>query len=457
MNYSHIPPGPWSSFGKLSLKGVGVDRVRTRTRNMAAQGTEGMTTPVAQKPGPVRDDDDTVRKIPLRNKKREVVAYAYVDAADFEAVNAYGKWSRRVKESNEYAVSNCMSLHTFIMGTPPAKMVIDHWNGNGLDNRRCNLRFATRSLNKHNMKKVAGTVSRYVGVRPRDGKWQARIGGKHLGTFDTEIHAAYAYDVAAIEIHGPGANTNGVPKPDGWVTPEFRKHDAKGVKLMNKMYHARFKNAETGIMEELGAFKTREAARAVYNKREAEFNVAFAKAHAAKPITKNADGIAYLMAGNVEVLVSDEDWHEVTKHKWSCGKMYPITTISGEPIRMHKFLMGEKPGFIADHRNGVKSDNRRSNLRWADSFLNGHNQKSRGGKLYKGTMKYGKNRFTAQIVVKRVRYVLGDYPTEVLAALSYNYAARHFYGEHAYQNDLPDDPGYVWDLDKFRLVPRAAA
>jgi HNH endonuclease len=376
---------------------------------MAALGTEEMT-PAAQNPGPVRDDDESVRKIPLRNMKREVVAHAYVDAADFDKVNAL-KWHRAVFENNTYA-NGSMFMHTFIMGSPPENMVIDHWNGDGLDNRRCNLRFACRSLNSHNKKKRAGTSSRFKGVSKNGLLWSAELKGRKLGLFKDEVHAAYMYDLAAIEEYGEHANINGVKKPADWKLPVKRPRAPK-------------KTVSVKVDKDMS------------------------------DVTRTADGHAYVMAKNERILVSDSDWPVVAKYTWTFGR-YASTRIDGKPMRMHKLLMGDKRGYKVDHINNNRYDNRRCNLRWATSSENKQNVRPREGYKYRG-YQFQCNGYAAKITVKRKYHYIGRYRTEELAAIAYNYAARHFYGEHAYQNDLPDDPGYVWDLDKFRLVPRTAA
>jgi hypothetical protein len=64
-------------------------------------------------------------------------------------------------------------------------MVIDHINGNTFDNRRCNLRYATRSQNMQNMKPQRNK-SGHVGVyETKEGKWRVEIQGKYIGTRDT--------------------------------------------------------------------------------------------------------------------------------------------------------------------------------------------------------------------------------------------------------------------------------
>lgn len=75
-------------------------------------------------------------QIPLKNKDNIVIDYAWVDKEDFENVNQY-KW---YKNKYGYAQTKCnkssIRMHQFIIGKAPKKKVIDHINGNKLDNRR---------------------------------------------------------------------------------------------------------------------------------------------------------------------------------------------------------------------------------------------------------------------------------------------------------------------------------
>ena len=105
-------------------------------------------------------------------------------------------------------------LHRLIMNAPSGVQV-DHRNGNGLDNRRSNLRIATNQQNHHNTKAHRDGTSRFKGVHWESGreKWQAQIttpGGKHktLGRFTVEEDAARAYDRAAREAFGEFARCN---------------------------------------------------------------------------------------------------------------------------------------------------------------------------------------------------------------------------------------------------------
>ncbi len=99
---------------------------------------------------------------------------------------------------------------------PPGHLVVDHINHNGLDNRKANIRPATRSQNNFNrlIVKREDSSSKYKGVswRKRKMRWHARIhvNGeyKFLGYFKDEIHAAKAYDEAAKKYHGEFAVLN---------------------------------------------------------------------------------------------------------------------------------------------------------------------------------------------------------------------------------------------------------
>ena len=92
--------------------------------------------------------------------------------------------------------------------------VCDHIYGDGLDNRRSNLRVITNQQNQWNKRRnETPKSSQYKGVsKASGGKWTARIKFnmrlKHLGTFKTEVEAALAYDKAAISLYGDFAKPN---------------------------------------------------------------------------------------------------------------------------------------------------------------------------------------------------------------------------------------------------------
>jgi hypothetical protein len=92
-------------------------------------------------------------------------------------------------------------------------MFIDHIDLNPLNNRRSNIRLATRAQNARNSTRRTNT-SGYKGVHwhKRLHKWSAQIqenkNHRHLGYFDTAEAAAIAYNVAARKYHGEFARLN---------------------------------------------------------------------------------------------------------------------------------------------------------------------------------------------------------------------------------------------------------
>lgn len=102
-----------------------------------------------------------------------------------------------------------VTLHRFIVRHVPDGMVVDHINGNPLDNRRANLRVCTRAQNSQNVKRRSSNKSGYKGVSwdSERGKWVAKIAVENkdhfLGRFDSKEAAAMAYAAASLNMHGP--------------------------------------------------------------------------------------------------------------------------------------------------------------------------------------------------------------------------------------------------------------
>lgn len=102
-------------------------------------------------------------------------------------------------------------MHREIMNAPKG-MEVDHANRNTLDNRRENLRLATRHQNAMNMGIFANNTSGFPGVtyQRQERKWQSRIwanGKRHsLGRFESPEKAYAAYKLAAAKHRGEFSN-----------------------------------------------------------------------------------------------------------------------------------------------------------------------------------------------------------------------------------------------------------
>ena len=79
-----------------------------------------------------------------------------------------------------------------------------------MDNRRENLRIATRSQNIANQIKHTIGYSKFKGVtyRKNDQKWQAQIGKEYLGLFSSEVEAAKAYNEVVQQKYGEFSKQN---------------------------------------------------------------------------------------------------------------------------------------------------------------------------------------------------------------------------------------------------------
>ena len=102
-------------------------------------------------------------------------------------------------------------LHRQILGVAVDAVGIepDHKDHDGLNNRRKNLRPATRSQNCANSRQQSGVSGfRGVGIDRKAGRWIAKISGQHIGAFNTPEEAARAYDSAAGEFFGEFATLN---------------------------------------------------------------------------------------------------------------------------------------------------------------------------------------------------------------------------------------------------------
>lgn len=146
-----------------------------------------------------------MKEIPLTLGK-----VALVDDGDFDALSAF-KWHAQRAKHTFYAVHGCTNgqrgqiliMHRVILNAPKG-IDVDHRNRNGLDNRRENVRLATRLQNCQSMSISARNNSGYKGVYfdCASNKWRATIRVNtvlhSLGRFVDVVEAARKYDSAAL-------------------------------------------------------------------------------------------------------------------------------------------------------------------------------------------------------------------------------------------------------------------
>ncbi len=148
--------------------------------------------------------------------------YAVIDVADLQLVAPH-RWCAATFRWRTYAITQVrdgrdrqqsLRMHRLVMGVTDPEVLVDHRSLDGLDNRRANLRVASRTENAWNCPRPITNTSGYKGVSrdPRSGRYTAEIKVNgvtlRLGRYTCPVEAARAYDEAARRHHGQFAMTN---------------------------------------------------------------------------------------------------------------------------------------------------------------------------------------------------------------------------------------------------------
>lgn len=168
----------------------------------------------------LHESDPNIRRILVGT-----TLFATVDVADYRKVRQH-RWYAQHCGHTTYAFcrikGRTVYMHRMLM-RPRQGYVVDHLDGNGLNNCRCNLRPCKPWQNLANRGPRGGS-SRFVGVTWHAGKWEAKVISRgqrfYLGRFEDEVEAAKARDRKAVELHGVYVYLN---FPEDWT------FDKKGV------------------------------------------------------------------------------------------------------------------------------------------------------------------------------------------------------------------------------------
>lgn len=163
------------------------------------------------------DDVESARIFAFRTNTGEVVV------VDFEDKNLIDGYNWRVDKNGHVSAlieGKTVFIHRMVTHSTKDDPIIDHIHGEKRDNRKSQLRQATKAGNSQNRRKREGLSSRYNGVyySQRESRWCASVQSKdeatgkrknrHLGYYDSELAAAEAYNRVASALYGEFAKLN---------------------------------------------------------------------------------------------------------------------------------------------------------------------------------------------------------------------------------------------------------
>ncbi len=209
--------------------------------------------------------ENTVR-YPLRNG-----GFTLIDREDLPKLSGY-TWYQHCGYAR--ARTNEGEVHlSHLLLTCPEGYEIDHINRNRLDNRKENLRIATRSENCANRGSFSHSSSRFKGVHwsKKSKRWEVAIRKdgrqEYIGSFDDEVAAASAYNHYAREMWGPFAVLNDIEEVDFRRLKHVR--NSKHSQYLGVTRHSKGKWTARltieGKRKTLGYFDTEEDAARAFN------------------------------------------------------------------------------------------------------------------------------------------------------------------------------------------------
>lgn len=156
-------------------------------------------------------------------------------------------------------------------------------------------------------------------------------------------------------------------------------------------------------------------------------------------------------------LVDDEDYEWLMQWKWCFHSGYAIRNRrkddgeGSKHIYMHREINKTPPDLRTDHINGVRTDNRKCNLRNVTMQENNMNRgkpnKDNFTSVYKGVFWYN-GFWVARIMINRKSKHLGKFTNEIACANCYNHHAKNIFGEFAYLNECP----YISNWSDYQYV-----
>ncbi len=315
-----------------------------------------------------------------------------VDIEDLDKIGEYRWCAAWSPNSSKYYASTeirdvtgkrkTTSMQRFLTN-PPSHLVVDHVDGDSLNNRKINLRICTHAQNLMNRGTPKNNTSGHKGVYFRDRKYKARIAkdniNYHIGSYNSYEEAVAAHEAAIKEIHGTFSRLSEVVIMEKQKIQKIKREPIEDmIEGYGKIYKIPLTRGQFAIIDFCDI-----------------------------------------------ALVKDINWYSL--YNKGTNSFYAHTRRVN--MLMHRLIMKAKPGDIVDHINGITLDNRRCNLRVCTQSENNKNMKlmitNTSG--YKGVSSYD-SRWRAYINVNGKNIHLGYFNTKEEAHDAYCVAAIKYHG-----------------------------
>jgi len=385
-------------------------------------------------------------KIPLRNRKKEIVDYCLVSEEDYDELNKY-KWHKDIYVGGTINNKN-WRIHRYIIiqilkNDIDSKTFIDHIDNNKMNNKRNNLRIVTISENNRNGSKRLNTTSCYHGVTyaKRDKIWKSHvtINKKQISLFyKNEHHAAYQYNLWCEEFNLTTAKLNIVP--NAYINNFIQVK--KNEKLSKLPTHITLTKSNKFLLrikqERIGLYKTLLEAVIIRNFKLKEMENKKKDDILNKPIKRNENNQAIIEIFNKkkekisETIVDEDIYYDLIKYGWSKSNDYITNRKFG---RLHRYIMNYDGDDMIDHINNDPLDNRKENLRIVTAKQNSQNIKfqQNGSSKYIGVY-WHQNRWVSRIKHNGETIHLGRFEDEHQAARMRDIATKKYFGEYGNLN-----------------------
>lgn len=346
----------------------------------------------------------------------------------------------------------------------PERVIVDHANGDSMDNRASNLHWVTPSFNTFNNTKRFAPTSGYFGVLELKNKtFQAQFAGKQQGVYERAETAALVYNLV-VRLHYTDM-LNKTPHLLNKVGPDSRtervssQSDSVSVYRIDNLYVVIFECKVWSRFTRLQDARAAAERLVIDTQRQRERNEAAWKRKEETLRIEDKDreeGIACIPAGTesskAKILLSDESWKKIKARDASMHIIFGRACIRFDCkiLSLPRWLLNAKPADIVDHVNGNVFDNRLDNIRITDRAGNGQNIRQAEGAGWKGVrFVRGGWRVTTKVRGQPRAANRGFDISELNKALElYDLAALHQHQAGAYLNVPKKRDSYMQMLGK---------